>query len=182
MEGPKGLTPTQKATGASIVTIAIAAAVVLVSPLTEKNEGYRGKAYYDPAHILTQCYGETQDVDPSVIYSQGACAQKLRARMRRDYGPVIAKCMPVLVGPDWPKYTPILGAAIDAAYNAGPVNVCNRMGPHVNAGNFAAACDSLPGWFTSAKNRKTGVRVYYKGLIRRRNEEQALCWTWKAPS
>ncbi len=166
------LTPAQKH---GAIGLAITAAVAVASPIAERWEGYRGKAYLDPAHILTQCYGETEDVDPSRVYSQDECATKLRARMARDYAPVLAKCMPSLVGPDWPRYTQVYGALLDASYNAGPERTCDKYAPLVNAGNIAAACNALPTWFISAKNRKTGVRAVYPGLINRRKDEQAVC-------
>jgi lysozyme len=154
---------------------AIAAAVAVAAPIAERWEGYSGKAYLDPAKVLTQCYGETRDVDPSLIYSQSECAKKLRARMARDYAPVLAKCMPALVGPDWPRYTSVYGALIDASYNAGPERVCIRFGPVVNAGGLKIACNALPTWFISARNRQTGERKIYQGLINRRNDERRVC-------
>lgn len=163
------------AAAAALATAAIAAAVQVAAPLAEKHEGYRGKAYLDPVKILTVCYGDTENVDPSRIYSKDECATRLRARMARDYAPYLGKCMPAFVGADWPRYTKIFGAALDAAYNTGPLPVCKRMGPLVNAGRLEEACNSLPGWYTSAKNRVTGVRKVYPGLVRRRKEEQALC-------
>lgn len=155
--------------------LAIAAAVALAAPLAQEHEGYRGRAYLDPAGILTQCYGETQAIDPARIYSRDECAIKLRARMARDYAPALARCMPTLVGPDWPRLTPVFGAALDAAYNTGPAPVCRRMGPLINAGRIAQACASLIGWYTTARDRRTGVRKQYPGLVRRRLDEAALC-------
>ena len=161
----------QKAAAATAA--AIAAAVAIASPLAEKWEGFRGKAYLDPAQILTQCYGETVDVDPSRIYSQTECAAKLRARMAKDYAPPILKCIPSLIEPE-NKHA--FGALLDASYNAGPVAVCNsRMAKAFNAGNYKGGCDGFEGWYTSARNRKTGVRTYYKGLINRRLDEKATC-------
>lgn len=170
--------PKQPMSGAQkggIAGIAIMAAVAVAAPIAQRWEGYVGKAYLDPASILTQCYGETRDIDPSRIYSKDECAVKLRARMARDYAPVLAKCMPVLVGEKWQRYTNVYGALLDASYNAGPERVCIRFAPVVNAGKLTTACNALPTWFISAKNRKTGVRKVYQGLINRRNDERRVC-------
>lgn len=158
-----------------IVSVAILAAVGIAAPIAQRWEGYSGKVYYDPAHIATQCYGETAFLRPDLIYSKDECAVKLRARMARDYAPVLAKCMPAFVGSNWQRYTNVYGALLDASYNAGPERVCIRFAPVVNAGKLATACNALPTWFISAKNRKTGVRKVYQGLINRRNDERRTC-------
>lgn len=160
---------------AGIASAAIAAAVAVAAPIAQRWEGYSGKAYLDPVKVLTQCYGETRDIDPSMIYSKDQCAVKLRARMARDYAPVLAKCMPAFVGPDWRRHTNVYGALIDASYNAGPERVCIRFAPVVNAGGLKTACNALPTWMISARDRKTGVRKVYQGLINRRNDEKRTC-------
>lgn len=157
------------------VGAAILAAVAVAVPLAQDHEGYRGKAYLDPVKVLTQCYGETRDVDPSRIYSKGECAAKLRTRMARDYAPALVQCMPGLAGADWKRHTNVFGAMLDASYNTGPAPVCKRFGPLVNAGRYWDACQLFPGWYTTAKNRVTGVRKEYPGLVRRRRDEKALC-------
>jgi len=125
--------------------------------------------------VLTQCYGETRDIDPSRIYSKDECAAKLRARMARDYAPVLTKCMPAFTGDDWRAYTNVFGALLDASYNAGPQRVCIRFAPVVNAGKLRTACNALPTWMITARDRKTGVRKVYQGLINRRNDERRTC-------
>jgi len=152
--------------------LAIAAAVGLAAPLTMEHEGYRGAAYLDPAGILTQCYGETEGVDPSRIYSRDECAVKLRRRQARDYAPPLLACMPVLVDR---RLTPVFAALLDAAYNTGPRAVCAKFAGLVNAGRHHAACEALPGWYVTARDRRTGVRKRLPGLVRRRLDERALC-------
>lgn len=148
----------------------IALTVAAVAPvLTEPNEGYRGRAYLDPAKILTQCYGETQHIDPSVIYSQSECAAKLRVRMARDYAAPLVKCVPDFADP---RYKWAFGAAIDASYNAGPIAVCRSpMVRAFNAGQWREGCARFVGWYETAR----GVR--YPGLVRRRREEATYCLT-----
>lgn len=167
----KPLTPAQRR--AAAVAAAIAAATAVAVPLAERWEGYRGKAYLDPAKILTQCYGETVDVDPARIYSKDECAAKLRTRMARDYAPPILECVPSFIDPA-NRYA--FGAALDASYNAGPAAVCRSpMARAFNAGDYAKGCDAFEGWYVSARNRVTGKRVVYRGLINRRLDERATC-------
>lgn len=167
-----GLSGKQKG---GIAGIAIMAAVAVAAPIAQRWEGYSGKAYLDPVKVLTQCYGETRDIDPSMIYSKDECAVKLRARMARDYAPILAKCMPVLVGDNWPRYTQVYGALLDASYNAGPERTCIRFAPVVNAGGLKTTCNALPTWMVTAKDRRTGVRKKYPGLVNRRNDEKRVC-------
>jgi lysozyme len=157
------------------MVLAMAAAVNVAMPITQDNEGYRGAAYRDPANVLTQCYGETENINPSKIYSKDQCATKLRARLNRDYAPVLAKCMPVFVGADWQKYTNMYGSLLDTSYNVGPERVCTKFAPLVNTGRYVDACRSLPGWFVTAKDRKSGIRKTFPGLVKRRNQESSLC-------
>lgn len=160
-----------------LATAAIAAAVAVAAPLTMSHEGYRGKVYLDPAKIATQCFGETQDIDPSRIYSKEQCATKLRARMAKDYAPALVECMPGLAGEEWKRFTNVYGAMLDASYNTGPSPVCKRFALTFNTGRYWEACNLFPGWYTTAKNRVTGVRREFPGLVRRRKEEKALCLT-----
>jgi lysozyme len=153
----------------------IAAAVLVAAPLATQFEGYRGKAYYDPAHILTVCYGETQGVDPTRIYSKDECAAKLRRRMASDYAPAILKCLPEL-GDLQRRY--VFGALLDASYNAGPKAVCSsRMATAIHAGDWAGGCAGFKGWYVTARDRKTGVRKTLPGLLKRRVAEAATCAT-----
>jgi lysozyme len=151
----------------------IAAAVLVAAPLAATYEGYRGRAYYDPAHILTVCYGETENVDPSKIYSKDECVVKLRKRMSEDYAPRLAKCMPELINE---KRVKVFGALLDASYNAGWSAVCkSRMAQSIHAGRWADACIGFNGWFVTARDRKSGKRIALPGLVRRRQSEAALC-------
>jgi lysozyme len=155
------------------ITAAIAGAVLVAAPLAVQFEGYSGKVYRDPAHIPTQCYGETVDINPLVVYSKTECAAKLRTRMARDYGPKIASCIPGFIDQ---RRRMAFGAVIDASYNAGPAGVCHsRAAVLFNRGDWRGGCNALRGWYTTARNRKTGVRIQLPGLVRRRNAEAAVC-------
>lgn len=156
-----------------IAAAAIAAAVAVSAPLAQKWEGLVLKARPDPVGILTGCYGETEDIDPSRIYSQDECATKLRKRMARDYAPPILACVPAFAKPE---HRHAFAASIDASYNAGPVAFCKSpMAKAFNAGNWRTGCAAFKGWYVSARDRRTGVRKVYRGLVNRRLDESALC-------
>jgi GH24 family phage-related lysozyme (muramidase) len=166
----------------------IAAACLIAAPIAARWEGFAPKVYRDPANIATYCFGETENVDPSRIYSKSECAALLRDRMARDYAPRIAACLPEIVGNRF-----IFGALIDASYNAGWKGVCSSpMAALVKAGELTKACNALPGWYVTARYRGkarpaaamkaagwnwTGTtwRKTFRGLVNRRNDEKAVC-------
>jgi lysozyme len=156
------------------IAAAIAAAVAIAAPLAMKWEGFAPKQYLDPARIPTWCYGETEkrlSADPSYIYSKAECATLLRERMKRDYAPRIAKCLPEVIHNRF-----VFGALIDASYNAGWNAVCkSRMAAHIKAGDLYSGCISLEGWYVTARNRQTGKRIKLRGLVNRRLDEKAVC-------
>jgi lysozyme len=132
----------------------------------------RNKPYLDPAHILTVCYGETQGIDQAKIYSNDECAIRLRKRLAEDYAPRIIACLPELTE----RRIKVFGALLDAAYNAGPVAVCNsRMARSIHAGDWAGSCNGFYGWYATARDRRTGKRIQLRGLEIRRQKEAALC-------
>lgn len=166
---PDKLTNNQKIGGGAALCAAAAAVCV---GLTQSSEGLRNKPYLDPAHILTVCYGETQGIDPAKIYSTDDCAGRLRTRLSNDYAPRILACLPELND----RRVKVFGALLDAAYNAGPVAVCNsRMARSIHAGDWTGACNGFPGWYATARDRRTGKRIQLKGLEIRRVKEAALC-------
>jgi lysozyme len=158
---------------AGAVAAAIAAACTLcASVLTMPSEGLRTHPYMDmPGGRATVCYGETEQA--MRVYTPGECGDLLRQRLLRDYAPKVLACVPGLYDP---KRQPIFAALIDASYNAGWAAVCaSPMAANARAGQWRAACDSFPGWFVTARNRKTGVRVKLPGLVTRRKTEADLC-------
>jgi GH24 family phage-related lysozyme (muramidase) len=97
---------------------------------------------------------------------------KLRRRLAEDYAPRIAACIPELND----RRVKVFGALLDAAYNAGPVAVCNsRMARSIHAGDWAGACNGFYGWYATARDRRTGKRIQLRGLEIRRQKEAALC-------
>lgn len=166
----------------------IAAACAIAAPIAAKWEGFAPKVYRDPANIATYCYGETENVDPSRIYSKTECAALLRERMNRDYGPKIATCLPEVAENRF-----VFGALIDASYNAGWQGVCQSpMAQRVKAGRLVDACNALSGWYVTARYRGkprpaaamkaagwywtgTAWRKTFAGLVSRRNDEKVVC-------
>jgi lysozyme len=145
--------PVRAKAGAGLGAL-IAAACLVAAPLTQRWEGYRARVYNDPAHIKSYCYGETTNVNPMAVYTKGQCGDLLRARMAKDYAPQVARCLPTITSNRF-----AFGALIDASYNTGWYPVCN---------GFA-------GWYTTARDRRSGRIVQLKGLVNRRLDERATC-------
>lgn len=162
----------KRLTGGALAALVATVVALTSSQLTEPSEGYSGKAYWDKyGKVWTQCFGETADVDPSVVYSEKECAVKLRARMAKDFTPALLKCVPDFAIPDY-KFA--FGALLDGAYNAGPAAACRSpMAREFNAGNWTLGCAKFQGWYETAK----GVKVV--GLVNRRRKELKFCMTGK---
>jgi len=160
----------KRLTGAALTAFIALVVAATSSTLTESNEGYSGKAYWDRyGKVWTQCFGETAGVRPDLIYSKTECAVKLRARMAKDFAPVIVRCVPDFADP---AHKWAFGASIDASYNAGPAAFCkSRMAKAFNAGQWLDGCRSFVGWYETAG----GVKL--AGLVRRRREEMTYCMT-----
>lgn len=153
----------------------IAAAVLVAAPLAAHFEGYIPTAKPDPVGIPTYCYGETEllKYDPAHIYSKSECMALLRARMKRDYAPKIAACIPEIVS--WQRVN-AFGALIDASYNAGWQGVCkSQIATEARRGQLQRACRGLASWYITARDRRSGVRKTLPGLVSRRAAEMALC-------
>jgi lysozyme len=156
----------------------IGAAVIIAAPLAAKWEGYAAKTYKDPVGIPTYCYGETENVskDPMRIYAKTECMALLRKRMARDYAPKILQCIPQFQQMPQDRARYIFGALIDASYNAGWAGVCRSpMKISIATGKLAAACNAMPGWYVTARDRRTGVRKKLAGLVNRRIDEARVC-------
>jgi GH24 family phage-related lysozyme (muramidase) len=158
----------QRAGIAASVTIAVSVCL----PLTMRSEGVRTVPYLDPAHIRTVCYGETQAIEDRV-YSRGECGDMLRARLAQDYAHRLVECMPELVEEPYPGT--VFAALLDASYNAGPLSVCRKFAPLFNARWITATCAALPGWYVTARDRRSGAIRHLRGLEDRRRREQRLC-------
>lgn len=148
----------------------VVACVAAVTPhLTQPNEGYVGHAYKDATGTATFCYGETQHVDPMRVYSKDQCGVMLRARMAKDYGPLLIKCVPAFADP---QRAHAFQASLDAAYNTGAGGFCrSSIAKLFNAGRWTDGCNAIVGWRDTSKGRRL------PGLVRRRKEEAHWCFT-----
>jgi lysozyme len=166
---PPDHTAGQPAKGAAIA-LAIAAGCAICLPLTTSSEGVRVKPYWDPAHIRTVCFGETQDIEER-IYEKSECGEMLRKRLAHDYAPAILKCVPGFVRRErWQAF----GAAVDGSYNAGPGGFCRSpMARLFNSGYWVSGCRAFVGWRVTA--RVHGVPTRMPGLVTRRYNEMVMC-------
>jgi lysozyme len=160
--------PEQRAgepSGKQKAAAAIAAAVLVATPLTASFEGLRTHPYRDVTGTPTVCYGDTE-VEMRV-YAADECGKLLRERVARDYAPRVLACLPQLLDE---RRKLVFAALIDASYNAGWAAVCkSRMAERIRAGQWQAACNGLSGWYVTSKG------VPLRGLVRRREAEKALC-------
>jgi lysozyme len=124
-----------------------------------------------PVKIPTVCYGETNVA--MRVYSRDECGTLLRHQLARKYAPPILKCIPGLVDPARRNE---FAAMIDSSYNAGPVAVCKSpAAQHMRAGRYKSGCTAIRGWYTTARDRRTGQRIRLRGLVIRRNHAADLC-------
>lgn len=163
--------PPQRSTGQKVAAGVIAAAVAVAAPITAAQEGYLGRPKADPVGIKSQCFGERvdmSDLESGRIYSKDECMARLRKRLATEYAPIVLRCLPQFSDP---RRKPMFAAFIDAAWNAGPANVCKSpMAANVRAGKWKAACEAFVGWHTAPKGKPLG------GLVtRRRDVERPLC-------
>lgn len=159
----------QKVGGAAAICAAAAGACL---QLTSSSEGDRLRPYYDPAHIVTWCYGETQGPHKA-LYTEAECAALLQNRLAHDYAPKIVACVPQVADQ---QHIKIVSALLDAAYNAGPGAVCkSRMARSMRAHDLAGGCNGFYGWRATATDRHTGQHIVLRGLQVRRANEATLC-------
>ena len=155
----------------SVIRTVLAAALAIAVPA----EGLRRTAYYDPAGILTVCFGSTTDVEPGKIYSLDECKARLSADMLEAIE-TVDRCAPGL--PVNPR-----AAFADAVYNLGPTIVCNTAQSTparlLKARDVRGACERLPDWnkicVLRDKNKKCIKKIALPGLTNRRAAEKAFC-------
>ena len=142
------------------------AIVTAVMAIAISFEGLRQYAYYDPAGILTVCYGTT---GPEVVKGKKYSLAECKAFLEKDVLEAIAtveRCHPGM--PD-----SVVVAFADAVYNIGPKVACaSTASNYLGVGNYAAACNQLPRW---NKATVAGVLVELPGLTKRRLLEKEIC-------
>lgn len=130
-------------------------------------EGLRTTPYYDIGGVPTDCYGETQGVQMTDRPTPEQCKDMLAARIERDFGPGVDKC----VKHELPVKRK--AAYTSLAYNIGVARFCSSSVARLeNAGQPAAACEAIMKY---DQVRVNGVLVESKGLKNRRTEERKLC-------
>lgn len=136
--------------------------MVVALPLVAGAEGLRTVAYQDPVGIPTICFGETKGVKMGDTATPEQCREMLSGRLV-EFSAEVDRCLKREVPPE------TYAAFLSFSYNAGPANFCSStMARKANAGDLVGACNELPKW-TKAR----GVEL--PGLVRRRQEERALC-------
>lgn len=139
------------------------ASVAVLVPTVTAWEGTELKPYQDVAKIWTVCTGDTNDVDPTRIYTKAECEARLERQLIAHAKPVLA-CVPSL------KNKPnALAASVSLAYNIGTTAFCRSTAARrFNAGNIAGACDAFLSW------RYAGGKEI-RGLLNRRKAERLIC-------
>lgn len=151
--------------GASVATLL--AACALAAPVVSRNEGNVPRPYFDPVNVLTVCSGHTgKDIIRDKTYTSEECANILASDLVKhaaDIGPCVPANLPVKT----------YAAFISFTFNIGSQKFCSStLSRKAREGDLTGACNELPRWVTAQtpQGRKT-----LPGLVRRREEEKALC-------
>lgn len=127
-------------------------------------EGMRLTAYKDPIGINTVCAGETRGVKMGDRYTLAECNTMLEGRLV-EFWIEAERCVPALSTMPAPRQA----AVVSLAYNIGSGAFCKSSAARLlQAGYVQAGCDAFMKW------TKAGG-VTFKGLVRRREAERALC-------
>jgi lysozyme len=140
--------------------------VVVAVAFIASYEGLQTRAYRDvsPAHVLSICYGETQNVQPGERHTPAECMDMLEGRVWDYYDGIVA-CVPSIAAAP-PKR---IAAFVSFAYWRGIYGFCrSRVAKLYKAGNIVGACEMLLSYDSIAG-------VTFRGLTRRRREERSLC-------
>lgn len=157
------LSTTRKATLGGAATAAIVGATMLITPNWEGLKLVASRDKIGTGHPMDYCYGQTDEFGTVKLgqrFTKRECDAKLAESLPR-YWSKIEPCFTV----DLSKVpVKVLGAVLDASYNAGPSAVCKSpMVRKINAGDLRGACDAFAGWYVRSDGK---VR---KGLIARRS-------------
>ncbi len=145
------------------IGMGLGAAVAIAAPFVVMHEGLILKSYPDPVQIWTACVGHTgPDVKPGQVYTEAQCLELLH----KDLGTAqaaVRRNVRVKI------HEKTEAALISFVFNVGEGNLQrSTLLKKLNRGDIAGACDELPKWVYAK-----GIKL--NGLVRRRNEERALC-------
>lgn len=147
------------------VSAAVAAVLVVATPLVGRFEGLRTHVYPDPATHgapWTYCYGDTANPQFGHTYTVQEC-DSLLSKSLASFDAQLRTCLHTSLP------TKVEAAFLSTAYNIGTGAFCrSSMARHANAGDLTAACNDLEMYVHA------GGRVM-RGLVVRRGEERALC-------
>jgi lysozyme len=122
---------------------------------------------FDPAGVVTVCYGYTNLDDPTLKagerFTREQC-EELLSKVIPEYAYPLTRCLT-----HWNEYSPHRQAAlISASYNLGPARICNTQARELfNDGDAAAGCKYMMR-YTRAAGREL------PGLVNRRYADK----TW----
>lgn len=141
----------------------IAAAVALILPSIQRDEGYVPHPYRDVVGVLTVCYGHTGPDIQIRTYTNKECKVLL-------YDDVVKFATGVVkITPSIENRVYTLAATISFAYNIGLTKYADSsIAKEFNAGHYKQGCTNMLK-YTYAKGK------YIQGLANRRQGEYALC-------
>ena len=141
--------------------------LVCCAALVAGFEGLETKTYLDVGGVPTICYGETKGVTLGDTATPEECRQMLAARLERDFGPGVDRCLTHPVPPQRKA------AYVSLAYNIGTEGFCrSSIARKENAGDVRGACNAI---LLYNKVRSSHGLVISRGLDNRRRAENKIC-------
>lgn len=151
-------------TWVSVTTASLTLVVALATPIVEKYEGLRTKAYRDPVGIPTICFGETLGVRMGDRKTAEECSAMLKPRLAG-----FLKSMRACTTKPLPAKTE--AAFLSFTYNLGVGTYCTNMAQkRINRGQIREACEALSLYVKAGNPRRV-----LPGLVKRREAERQLC-------
>lgn len=161
MPGMPNISPKMAAT--------IAAAMACCLPFIHTHEGESLESYEDVVGVWTICHGVTKGIKPGMVKTEAEC-DALTENTLGQFMSNVAASLEIEPNPE------LLAAHTSFAYNIGigGYKSSNTL-KQTNKGNFAAGCRAMANWYTaSGKDCRIKVNNCY-GVIKRRDDEIALC-------
>lgn len=140
-----------------------------VLDLIKQSEGFRAKAYYCPAGVLTIGYGHTNAAgEPKVVKGMVVSEEDATRMLTRDLQKVAANVDRMVKVPLNQTQLTVL---VSFVYNVGEGNFKrSTLLRKLNAGDYEAVPEQLMRW-NKARNPKTGKLRPLRGLTKRRRLE-----------